>query len=74
MNQNLATWDRAGRAVAAVGMLACSFLAPLPVVVRVLALGVSGAYMLATALFGACLGYKLLGVSTCPVVRKRNMS
>ena len=74
MNQNAASWDRVGRAVAGVGMLACSLLAPLPLMVRVLAFGVGGAYMMATALFGVCLGYKILGISTCPVDRKRTMS
>jgi len=62
------------RAVAGVGMIACSVLAPLPAMVRVLALGLGGAYMLATALFGACLGYKIVGISTCPVDRKGTMS
>jgi len=41
-------------------------LAPLPLVVRVPAFGVLGAYMLVTALAGTCLGYKLMGRSTCP--------
>lgn len=67
MKQNTASWDRIVRAIAGLGMLAASFAAPLPLLVRVLALGFGGAYMIGTALAGTCLGYKLMGISTCPV-------
>ena len=70
MNRNAAGWDRAVRALAGVGMLTCSVFAPLPLLVRVLALGGGGVYMLGTALVGTCLGYKLMGLSTCPVNSK----
>ena len=65
MKQNAATWDRALRAMGGAVMIACSVFAPLPLLVRVLALGVGGAYMIGTALAGACLGYKMMGISTC---------
>ena len=50
-------------------MVSCSIFAPLGLGVRIAALGVSGVYMLLTALGGTCLGYRLMGVSTCPVDR-----
>jgi hypothetical protein len=65
MKQNVARRDRVIRAVAGVGMLAAGVFAPLPALVRLLALGGGGVYMLATAVFGACLGYRMLGISTC---------
>jgi Protein of unknown function (DUF2892) len=65
MKQNAAAWDRALRAVAGVVMLACSIFAPLPLLVRAAALGVGGAYLLVSALAGSCLGYRLMGISTC---------
>lgn len=72
MKQNAASWDRILRAIVGLAMFTASFFAPLPLPVRVLALGLGGAYMIATALVGTCLGYKLIGFSTCPIeaVRK----
>jgi Protein of unknown function (DUF2892) len=67
MKRNVARWERIARTVAGAGMLAGSFLAPLPPLVRLLAFGGGGLYLLATALAGTCLGYKMLGISTCPV-------
>ena len=67
MKENAARWDRGLRAVAGSVMLVCSFFAPLPLLVRVLALGGTGVYMIGTALVGTCLGYRLMGISTCPV-------
>ncbi len=67
MNKNVGTADRIARAVAGVGMLLCSVMAPLPWAVRVAALGGMGVYMLFTALAGTCLGYRLIGRSTCPI-------
>ena len=67
MKPNAATWDRIIRAIAGCGMLTCSLLAPFPVLVRLVALGCGGAYLLGTALVGSCLGYRMMGISTCPV-------
>lgn len=64
---NAATWDRTLRAIAGLAMLTCSVFAPLPLLIRLLALGGGGAYMLGTALVGSCLGYRMMGISTCPV-------
>ena len=66
MKQNAASWDRVARAVAGVSMMICAVFAPLPVLVRVLGLGAGGAYLLGTALVGTCIGYKIMGISTCP--------
>lgn len=72
MQQNAATWDRILRAMAGLAMLAGAFLAPLPLLARVLALGGTGTYLLVSSLVGTCLGYRLLGISTCPVAKQRN--
>lgn len=71
MQQNVGTPDRLARAVAALALLTCSVLAPLPLGVRVAAMGAPGLYMLLTALAGTCLGYTLMGRSTCPAPRVR---
>jgi hypothetical protein len=48
-------------------MLVCSVLAPLPLLVRVLGFAVTGTYLLLSAWLGSCLGYRLLGKSSCGV-------
>ncbi len=65
--QNAATWDRIVRAFAGMTMLGVGIFAPFPLLVRVLALGGTGLYLLGTAVVGTCLGYKLMGISTCPI-------
>ncbi len=72
MKDNIASWDRILRAIAGLTMFTSSFFVPLPLLVRVLALGLGGVYMVATALVGTCLGYKLMGFSTCPVQQRRD--
>ena len=72
MKQNAATWDRVLRALTGTAMVTGAFLAPLPLLARVLALGGGGAYMLGTALAGTCLGYRMMGISTCPVAKGRS--
>ena len=67
MQKNLAGWDRAARGVTAVLMATCAVMAPLPIAVRVAALALPAVYMAFTALRGTCLGYRMMGVSTCPV-------
>ena len=70
MNQNVTSWDRVVRAFGGCAMLVCSVFAPFPLFARVLALGGTGLYLLATALCGSCLGYRMMGISTCPVASK----
>ncbi len=67
MTKNVGTMDRVGRGLGAAAMMTCAFLAPLPLAARAAAFGLTGAYLLFTALAGTCLGYRLMGKSTCPV-------
>jgi hypothetical protein len=71
MKKNVSSRERALRVVAGGGMLACSVLAPLPMLLRALAFGAGGLYMIGTALAGTCLGYKMMGISTCSVDPKK---
>lgn len=66
MIKNLGTADRSLRVVAAGLMAACAALAPWSPTVRYGVLGATAVYMLLTALVGTCLGYRLIGKSTCP--------
>ncbi|UJR82163.1 YgaP family membrane protein [Sandaracinus amylolyticus] len=66
MGRNVGGWDRAARAVGALGMIVCAVIAPMPLVARV-GLVVIALYVTGTALVGTCLGYRLMGKSTCPV-------
>ena len=65
MKKNVGTSDRLIRALGGASLLTCSFLAPLPLAVRMAVFGVMGAYLLMTALAGTCAGYALMGKSTC---------
>lgn len=66
MKQNLSRMDRVIRLVAAAGLAGGAVAAPLPWALRIAGLGLSAAYLLFTVLAGTCLGYRLLGISTCP--------
>jgi hypothetical protein len=66
MKRNVGRWDRILRGAVGVGMLSCAVMAPLPLLVRVLALGACGVYLLFSASAGTCIGYRLIGRSTCP--------
>ncbi|MEQ1871261.1 MAG: DUF2892 domain-containing protein [Vicinamibacterales bacterium] len=70
LNPNLGNADRTIRAIAAVAMLMASVLAPVPLIAAV-GLVLNGAYLIGTSLVGTCLGYKLIGVSTCPIKQQR---
>jgi hypothetical protein len=71
MTRNVGTRDRLGRAVASMPLLMCALMAPLPLGARLLGFGAPAAYLLVTAAAGRCLGYRLLGRSTCPVTKAR---
>lgn len=64
---NVGKSDRLVRLVSALALLSCAGMAPFPLAVRVGAMALPGLYLLATAVFGSCLGYRLMGRSTCPV-------
>jgi hypothetical protein len=66
MKQNLSRMDRMIRLIAAAGLAGGAVAAPLPSGVRIAGLGLSAAYLLFTVVAGTCLGYRLIGVSTCP--------
>jgi hypothetical protein len=68
MKRNVGTVDRALRALGALALMIGSVAAPLPMplAARVALFGVMAAYLGFTALAGTCLGYALLGKSTCP--------
>jgi hypothetical protein len=70
MSQNLGNADRTVRAIAAVAMLIASFVASIPLMAAV-GLALTGVYLIGTSLVGTCLGYKLIGVSTCPIKQQR---
>lgn len=67
MAKNLGNVDRALRVAAAVATGTCAVMAPAPLGVRLVAFGGTSLYLLFTALVGTCLGYRLMGKSTCPV-------
>ena len=69
LNQNLGNADRTIRAIAGVAMLIASFTTPVPLMAAV-GLALTGVCMIATSLVGTCLGYKLIGVSTCPIKQR----
>jgi hypothetical protein len=63
---NVGAADRLFRTLAAGMMLLAAILLTIPVMGRVGLAGM-GLYLLGTALSGTCLGYRLMGKSTCPV-------
>ena len=65
MEKNLGMSDRAARGLGVLGLMACSLYSPLPALLRVPLFGVLAVYLLYTALSGICVGYALLGKSTC---------
>jgi hypothetical protein len=70
MEKNLGRADRLARVVAASLLVLCAALAPLPFAARGGALAM-GLYMLATALAGTCLGYRLMGFRSCPLSERQ---
>jgi hypothetical protein len=66
MQQNLSRMDRVLRFVAAAVLAGGAWAAPLPWAVRSVGMGLSAVYLLFTAFAGTCLGYQLMGISTCP--------
>jgi hypothetical protein len=69
MKRNLGSVDRLLRFAGAAALGTCALFAPYPPLVRSLVFGISSCYLLFTALAGTCLGYKLIGKSTCPVAQ-----
>ena len=65
MTKNLGSADRTLRVVGAIGAGLGAAFAPLPLVVRLGVLGATAVYLMLSALVGSCLGYRLMGKSTC---------
>lgn len=66
MKKNVGGSDRALRVLGAAAMLMVAVMSPWPLAVRVAGFGAMGMYLLFTAVAGTCLGYRLMGRSTCP--------
>lgn len=66
MSTNVGNLDRLLRILATLPLLTCAALAPLPLAVRLAAFAAPALYLLFTAASGTCLGYLLMGKSTCP--------
>ena len=64
MKTNVGSIDRALRGAGALGAVLGALLAPVPPLAR-WGLGATGFYLLLTALAGTCLGYRLMGLSSC---------
>ncbi len=65
MNHNVGSLDRTIRGIAGIAMASSAFVLPLPFPALGVALGAMGGYLVLTALFGRCLGYRMMGRSTC---------
>ena len=66
MKKNLGRADRILRVAGAGAAACCAALAPYPLGVRLGLFGATAVYLALTALGGTCLGYRLMGKSTCP--------
>lgn len=66
MLKNLGKADRTLRVVLASVAACCAVLAPYSLGWKLGLLAPSAVYLLLTALTGTCLGYRLMGKSTCP--------
>jgi hypothetical protein len=66
MVQNLGKADRFARVASAIALFVASVVAPVPFAAQ-LGFALTGAYLLGSSLKGTCLGYRLMGVSTCPI-------
>jgi purine-cytosine permease-like protein len=65
MTKNLGSVDRGLRVLAALVFGACAVAAPFGLGVRLGVFGLNAAYLLWSALAGSCVGYRLMGRSSC---------
>ncbi|MFO0722814.1 MAG: DUF2892 domain-containing protein [Myxococcota bacterium] len=70
MTKNLGNLDRSLRILAGSGLLLAAVMAPLPLWIRAALIAPNGLYFLASALAGTCLGYRLIGLNSCPQPRR----
>lgn len=66
MQKNVGTVDRVLRGLGAIAMGVAAALVPLPLWARVPVFGLLAVYLAFSTLSGTCLGYRLMGRSTCP--------
>ncbi|AKF85254.1 hypothetical protein MFUL124B02_10790 [Myxococcus fulvus 124B02] len=59
--------ERFFRALGGLMLVTGAAMAPLSLTIRLAVFGALGVYLLFSALAGSCLGYALMGRSTCPV-------
>lgn len=71
MKRNLGNGERLLRGVGGLAMGTCAVMAPLPLAARLALFGVTEGYLLLSALAGTCLGYTLMGKSTCSIEPRR---
>ena len=71
MKRNVGSGERVLRGAGGLAMLTCTVVAPLSLAARLGVFGVTGAYLLVSAFAGTCLGYTLLGKSTCSTESRR---
>lgn len=71
MKRNVGNGERVFRGVGGLAMATCAVMAPLPLAARLAVFGVTGGYLLFSAFAGTCLGYALIGKSTCPSEPRR---
>lgn len=67
MTRNLGSVDRVLRLAGAAAAAVCAVQAPFSLPVRLAVFAGTGVYLLLTALAGTCVGYRLMGKSTCGV-------
>ncbi len=66
MTRNLGNADRILRVFGALGAAVGAITGPFSLAVRLGVFGATAVYLLATALAGSCVGYRMMGKSTCP--------
>ena len=64
--KNVGNADRIARLVVGLALIVAALVAPVSFAFRVGAFATLGGYTVLTALAGTCLGYRLMGRSTCP--------
>jgi hypothetical protein len=67
MKRNVGNNERILRALAGLMLVVGAVVAPWSPAIRFGGLGLMGAYLMFTAVAGSCLGYRLMGRSTCPL-------
>jgi hypothetical protein len=65
MKKNVGMRERSFRLAGGAAVLVAAAVAPLPLAIRLAALGVPGIYLLVTAVARRCFGYGLMGRSSC---------